>query len=102
MEDTPVTDRVFEVVDATSDEQYWTLGIFPTLPEALAALDGCTPDDLPGDHGEYDDFCQVEIRERKFGWGGTGKAVCSREWAGEHNDAADEYVWRLVGGRAPL
>jgi hypothetical protein len=95
---------VFEIVDSTSDEQYWTLGMFPTLADALAALADCTPDDLPGDHDEYDGACRVEVREHKYGWGGTGKCVHAREWTSEYNEAEDEYEWRIctpnAGGEA--
>ena len=95
------TDSVFEIVDSTSDEQYWTLGMFPTLADALAALDGCTPDDMPGDHYDYEGVCRVEVRERKYGWGGTGTCVHAREWTSEYNEAKDEYEWRIRTPNAP-
>jgi len=89
----PLTGSVFEIVDNTNDEQYWTLGIFPTIGDAMAALDDCSPDDMPEDHYEYEGFCRVEIRERKYGWGGTGKSILTREWTSEYNEAADDYEW---------
>ena len=95
-ESSPAPDgSVFEIVDSTIDEQYWTLGMFPTLADALSALDGCTPEDMPGDHDEYEGICRVEVREHKYGWGGTGKCVHAREWTSEYNETADEYEWRI-------
>lgn len=98
----PAAGSVFEIVDSTSDEQYWTLGMFPTLDDALAALDGCTPEDMPGDHDEYEGVCRVEVREHKYGWGGTGKCVHAREWTSEYNETADEYEWRIRTPNAAL
>lgn len=87
---------VYEIVDATSDERYWTLGMFPTLTDALVALDDTDPDDMPGDHDDYESLCRIEVRERQYGWGGTGKTVRVREWTSEYNEVADEYEWRAL------
>jgi hypothetical protein len=85
--------NVYEAVDATSDEQYYTLGVWLDLATARAALDTVTPDDMPGDHDDYEDVCRVEIRERKLGWGGVGVRVRVWEWRREYDEAADEYRW---------
>jgi hypothetical protein len=84
---------IYEVVDS-SNETYWTLGVFPTLAAVKTALDGCNPDDLPGDHDDFDDYCKVEVRERCFGWGGVGKTVQTCEWRRVYREADDEYVWQ--------
>lgn len=87
---------VFEAVDATSDEQYWTLGIWPTLEAALAAFAGCQePGDFGcDDHDDYDDVCVVEIRERAIGWSGVGKKRATLTWTSKYDEAADEYKWQ--------
>ena len=66
---------VFEVVDSSNEETCWTLGIWPTLQEALAALPevGCNEAD------EYDEHRTIEARERGIGWGGHGKRVAGME-----------------------
>lgn len=89
---------LFEVVDATSDEHYWTLGYFPTQQAAIAALDACTPDSLPGDRDEDADSLRIEIREHRWGWGSCGRAVVVREWTRDYDEPTDEYVWRLRAG----
>ena len=66
---------VFEVVDATDDENYFTLGVFLSLDDAMREVESCDdPDDLGGDHGDHEEYCVVEIRERKIGWGGRRQA----------------------------
>jgi len=90
-------ESMFEAVDATGDEQYWTLGWWPTLDEALAELEKCAdPAELDtwGYH-EPDDICVVEIRERKMGWGDQGVKRATVTWRREYrDDDADEGVWR--------
>ena len=87
---------VFELVDCTDDEQYYPLGHWLTLAEALTALNEClSPVDLCSD-GCHEDCCIVEIREHKIGWSGHGKKVYEREWASEYNEAKDEYEWHVV------
>lgn len=85
---------VFEVVDSTDDENYFTLGIFISLAEAMREVETCVePDDLGGDHGDHEEYCVVEIRERKIGWGGIGRKVAEYEWKSTYDEAADEYGW---------
>lgn len=84
------------MVDATDGEQYFPLGHWPTLVDAMNALDECkTPADL-GSDGCHDDYCKVEIREHKFGWSGHGDKVHQREWSLKYDEAKDEYEWHIV------
>lgn len=86
----------FEMVDCTDDEQYFPLGHWLTLADAIAALDECKgPDDL-GSDGCHDDYCKVEIREHKIGWSGHGKKVYERVWSQKYDEAKDEYEWNVV------
>jgi hypothetical protein len=85
---------IYEVVD-NSGEIYWPLGVFPTFAAVQAALANCcTPDDLPGDRDDCDDYCRVEVRERCFGWDGPGKTVQICVWRRVYQEADDEYVWQ--------
>lgn len=86
---------VFEAVDATSGEQYWTLGIWPTLEAALEALESCKePSDFGcDDHDDYDDVCVVEVRERAIGWSGVGKKRATLTWRSSYDEAADLWRW---------
>lgn len=92
-----VVTSVFEVEDRTDDERYWTLGLFPTLAEALAALAGCDPSNMPGDHDPYDDdYCRIEIRERFMGWSGQGRVLHVMEWRSVYDEEKDTYGWQRV------
>jgi hypothetical protein len=88
---------VFEVVDSSNEETYWTLGIWPTLQEALAALDVENPEDVGcNEADEYDEHRTIEVRERKIGWGGSGRRVAKVEWKATWDEPADEYKWARV------
>lgn len=88
---------VFEVVDSSNEETYWTLGIWRTLQEALAALDVENPEDVGCNEAEeYDEHRTIEVRERKIGWGGTGKRVAKVEWKATWDEPADKFKWARV------
>lgn len=93
----PLGSVVFEVIDATNEENYWTLGIFATLEDAVSQLSKCTPDDLPSERDCDDECCRVEVYEHKVGtWGGHGRKVYEHVWNGTWNEEADEMEWVLV------
>lgn len=88
---------VFEAADVTSGENYWTLGVWPTLDAALSDL--CAVNDpakLGSDYGEHEGSCVVEIRERALGFGGIGKVVAEVSWQEDYDEEADEYRWALI------
>ena len=88
---------VFEAADATNEEQYWTLGLWLTLADALAALRVDDPTDVGcHDADELDEYRLIEIRERKIGWCGSGKVVAKMEWKATYDEAADEYKWARI------
>ena len=90
----PTACSVFEVVDATDEENYFTLGVFLSLADAMREVESCDePDDLGGDHGDHEEYCVVEIRERKIGWGGIGREVAKYEWTSKYDEDKDEYGW---------
>lgn len=90
----PASGTVFEVVDTTSEESYYTMGIWPTLEAAVERLRALGPD-MPGEHD--DDCCIVEIRERKLGvldWSETGKVRWTFKWEKIYPDEGDKF-WRV-------
>lgn len=88
---------VFEAVDSSNEETYWTLGIWLTLQEALAALSVDNPEDVGcNEADEYDEHRTIEVRERKIGWCGSGKRVAKVEWIATWDEPADEYKWARV------
>lgn len=91
----PASGAVFEAVDATNEEQYYTMGIWPSLEGAVAALRE-RGTNAPGEHG--DDCCVVEIRQRKVGildWSETGKMVWKFVWEKKYDGGDDTYEWRV-------
>ena len=90
-----MSEHVYEIVDTTSEENYWTLGIYLTLVDALGALGNKLPNKIPGDHDDYEDLCHIEIRERKIGWSGVGKQVWERTWVRKYEPNTDEYEWKI-------
>lgn len=90
------TGSVFEVVDATDDEQYFPVGIFATLAEAEKELAACKDPSDVGTPLDYDDFFAVEIRERKLGWHDHWTVAKRVEWKQTYDEAADEYRWEIL------
>lgn len=92
----PGNGSVFEVVDSTNEEQYFTIGIWPTLKAAIDALDECG-NDPPGEDLD-EDLRTVEIRERPLGvmdWSGIGRVVAKVGWAKSYDDDTFN-EWRRV------
>lgn len=85
---------VFEAVDATDPEQYWTLGVWPTLDDAREAFMVENPHEIQRDAPELDGHLVVEIREREMGFSGVGKVVSKFEWRSEwaHNESDIEWT----------
>lgn len=85
---------IYELVDATDDEIYQTLGLYLTRQEAIddATGGGHPPTDC------YGDVAIIEIRERKIGFGGYsdhGKKVGIARWENVYDEATDESAWNV-------
>lgn len=96
---------IFELVDNTNDENYWTLGLWHTLEAVLEQIREMErPEDVGcGDHEDYEEHAYFEIRERKIGWSGSGKTVARVTWTGTFDEATDDFKWtRKIELRAPL
>ena len=84
---------VYEVVDSTSDEMYFPLGMYLTLQEAIAAIErAATDSDYPiSEHA--DEYEKINVIERGFGWGIDGKTVYKFERTAQWSDDGDEVLW---------
>ena len=77
--------HIFEAVDSTDDEMYFTIGVWPTLAGAVDAFaDMANPNDLPTMSG-HDMGAEVQVRRRELarfaddgGW-----PVCWIKWSAE-------------------
>jgi hypothetical protein len=84
---------IFELVDATNDETYYTLGLYLTLQDAVD--DACVGDSPPTDC--YEDFATLEVRERKLGYSGhsnNGKKVAVVVWTRDF-ESDEDGPWRF-------
>lgn len=83
--------QIFELVDATSEEQYFPLGVFFDAASAVLKAQDHFPQRWDGDHiGQ----AVSEVRARKIGLYGSSYAVL---WRGEwHYDYDAGGVWKLV------
>jgi len=86
--------KVYELVDATSYEIYYALGLYLSLEEAMVAAEK-SPECWSND---AEDFAKVDIRERAIGWGDDADVVCSVEWNRLYDEDKEEYVWRKYDG----
>lgn len=83
----PNPTHIFEVVDQTDEERYYTIGLFLTEQEAMSALEANEPP--CDDNGE--DAVTVEVRSRQIGWHPHDyKTVASRTWERDYADESDE------------
>jgi len=82
---------IFEMVDATNDEAYYTMGLFATLEEAIKYA-------TDSRHGEplteiNDDLVVFEIKERLTGftgWSVTGKLRATVTWKKKYSEEDDD------------
>lgn len=88
---------VYELVDATSDEVYYPLGIFEDLAGLVRDLGKYNPNDLDEFDSSQDGYYRVEVRKRVIGWKNSEFApVLIIEWTADYDD--DEPVWKRVEG----
>lgn len=81
-------DKVFEVVDATDEEQYWPLGMFLTESDVLAVLDAKEPPNNDHEH----DAVTIEVRSRNIGFAPHDYTkIASRTWVWDYA-AEDDFA----------
>ena len=84
---------IFELVDATDEETYHSLGMYLDLESAIEdASKGAHPPT-----NTWDDVARLEVRERKLGFYGahdSGKCRAQIAWLSEYNESTDEYEWK--------
>ena len=84
-------ESLFEMVDATNEEAYYTMGLFATLDEAIR----CATQEqygMPLTEIE-DDLVIFEIKERRTGFTGysvTGKLRATVTWKKKYSDTDED------------
>ena len=78
---------VYEIVDASDEETYWTLGTFLNVDDALAALSD--PEPPVDDDGQ--DAVVLEVRSRPIGFHPHAyNTVASRTWVRQWDDEEED------------
>jgi hypothetical protein len=80
---------------------YYPIGVFTSLAEAIQVVEGKAEPWTLSDQADYNDFCRLEVRERKLGLSERGKCVKQWEWTREYNDADDATAWKPVLSAQP-
>jgi hypothetical protein len=90
---------VYEVVDSSSDEMYYPLGVFLSQAEAHRAIQSRSRTDRAiswvADDSDSDFEC-IRIKKRKVGWSESGAMVSEIKREQYYDEENDEYKWRAV------
>jgi hypothetical protein len=84
------------LIDASSEETYYPLGIFLSLEDAVLSVESQREPWGLSYSCPTSDFVALEIRERPIGLSAKGKTVWRRKWHHEFFYDLDEsrWVWR--------
>lgn len=85
---------LFEIVDATNDEIYYTLAVYADLEIAKSELLAfCNENCALTENGNDGDFEKIEIREHELGWGLGCKTIFKVTRSKNYNDETDDSEW---------
>ena len=101
-EASPVKKYIYELVDHTCEEVYFTGGVWDTLQDVIDDLSAREkPPWISG--GFYDrddggdDVAVMKVYQREIGgWDEQGKEVLTARWVREYIEEQDEDVWHPV------
>lgn len=71
--------KIYEIVDSSDEEMYFTIGLFLSLDEAINEVEKAGADLCDN----LDEVAIVRIQERDVGraeWSSVGKTVYERQW----------------------
>lgn len=93
-------EKVYEIIDASSDEVYWPIGLFTSLEQAVGRIeeDMVDTESLGSHWNDGLEYETIEIRERGLGvYEEHGKTVYKLERELTHID--DDYTeyWKITG-----
>ena len=92
------TEQIFEVVDATDDERYYTLGLFLTEQAAMSLLDG----DEPPCNEDDTESVTVQVRSRPIGFHPHAYTpVASRTWLRNYEDTKRDWEAQPIKPHVP-
>jgi len=86
--------KVYELIDNTSEEVYFSLGIFTDVFSLIKSLESWD-DDVSISPYTFDGYEVIEIKERTIGWDEGGRLVYTIRRKMVYNDNGDDF-WRMV------
>jgi len=85
---------LFEIVDMTNDEVYYTLAVYDDFETAKSELLSRDNKDFAlTDLGCDDEFEKIEIRRCELGWGKRYKTIFKLMRSRDYNQASGEFEW---------
>jgi hypothetical protein len=96
------TEYIYELVDHTCEEVYFTGGVWSTLKDLTNELrDMEKPPNISGGFYDRDDgldaVAVMKVYQRQLGgWDEQGKEVLTAQWVREYIEEQDEDVWHPV------
>lgn len=95
---TPIPPNLYEIIDTSSDEGYFILGLFDSFESAKAELDKRleNKNESITDFGDCMDYEKIEIVERSLGWNNHRKTVFYIERQRVLVESIDDYVWSVI------
>src|SRR5690625_1955477 len=91
--------KIYEVIDSTDDDKYYTLGFFRTLDEAKQAITEKGQPHQPISTWVDEEFESIAIKEHTFGWGGFGKRVYEIYREEQYDEKTDKNEWVTIKRR---
>lgn len=88
---------IYELVDYSYGEEYYTLGIFESVEDALREIEKVEQDYCPISEFVYDDYEELHLYKRKIGWSQHGTPTLKIRRKEEYDEEKDEFYWRRLG-----
>lgn len=83
---------IFELVDVTDEETYYTMGLFETAEEAIRQA-STSENNTPPCNEIGEDYVTMEVRKRTIGklqWSETGEVVATVRWVRKYSDEDED------------
>jgi hypothetical protein len=92
---------MFEIADVSDEECFFTIGVFLSLEEAVAAIEAKKePWQLCESAMFSGEYAAMEIRKKKLGILdplNNGDVIWRRQWRNEYDEDEDDNNWRIIG-----
>lgn len=96
----PCSEYIFEIADVSDEECFFTIGVFLTLEEAVAAIEAkAEPWQLCESAMFSGEYAAMEIRKKKLGVldpMNNGEVVWARKWVNKYDEETDEEEWAII------